>query len=474
MISGSAALLLQAYPARTPAEIKAVLMNTAETDIMNKAAFFGGDLAPISRIGGGEVRVDDALASPAAAWDKRLPSGGLSFGFVDVSGITYITRQVVLHNYSASAITYTIAKSFRFADDEASGAVTLTTPTKIKVAAYGTRTFRVTMRIDGSLLPANSMNSGANGANGAALTANEYDGYITLTAPSGSIHLPWHVLPRQAAKEIAGAMAFSGGAAAVDLTNNGAGWAQNDAYSLLAVSPDIPRGGKGTGTPTPDIASVGVNTYPVMDYCDAGLSFVWVFAINSHERQSHLLPVSYQLFLDTDMDGVDDYMVTNADQAGPWGASDGRQLTWTIDLATGAADAWFYTEHATNTGNTVLWLCGEQIGMNGADLAMYGAGTVVGLDVFAADIYYGGPGDLVEDLAITPYGEEFYGYGAGYAPVPDLAGLSTDTMYVDWYGTWPGNTPQLGIMLLSNGDRGAGYRGGATEATETILLYPAP
>ena len=46
--------------------------------------------------------------------------------------------------------------------------------------------------------------------------------------------------------------------------------------------------------------------------------------------------------------------------------------------------------------------------------------------------------------------------------MPDLARLSTETMYVDWYGTWPGNTPQLGIMLLSNGDRGAGYRGGAT------------
>ncbi len=96
MVTGSAALLVQAFPARTPAEIKAVLMNTAETDIMNTPAFFGGDLAPISRIGGGEVRVDQALESTAAAWDaRRLPSGGLSFGFVDVAGVKYITKQVV-------------------------------------------------------------------------------------------------------------------------------------------------------------------------------------------------------------------------------------------------------------------------------------------------------------------------------------------------------------------------------------------
>ena len=180
--------------------------------------------------------------------------------------------------------------------------------------------------------------------------------------------------------------------------------------------------------------------------------------------------MSYQLFLDIDLDGVDDYMVTNADLPVPGGSTDGRQLAWTIDLATGAADAWFYAEHATNTANTALYLCAEQVGLSGADLAYYGAGTNVGLDVYAADIYYGGPGDLVSDLVITPYGEAFYGYRAGGT---DVAPLSTGTLYVDYYGTWPGNTDDLGILLFSNGDRGSGCRGGATEATETILLFPA-
>ncbi len=129
---------------------------------------------------------------------------------------------------------------------------------------------------------------------------------------------------------------------------------------------------------------------------DTDPSFLWAFAINSHERQSHLLPVSYQLFLDTNLDGVDDYMVTNADQAGPGASPTGGSSTWTIDLATGGADAWFYAEHGTNTGNTALYLCAEQVGMSFGDLAWYGAGTNVGLDVYAADIYYGGPGDLVE------------------------------------------------------------------------------
>ena len=468
MVTGSAALLVQAYPARTPAEIKAALMNTAEIDIMNKPAFFGGGLAPISRIGGGEVRVDQALESTAAAWDARALSGGLSFGFADVAGVKYITRQVALHNYSDHEQVFEIASSFRFADDEASGAVTIKAPAKIKVAAFGTRTFRVTIRIDGTLLPANAMNSGANGANPAPLTLNEYDGYLTLTSPDGSIHLPWHVLPRQAAKEFAGSMVFGGPVATVSLDNQGVGWAQNDAYTLLAVSPDIPTGTPGSGAPTPDIAAIGVNTFPVpAGFCsDTDPSFLWAFAINSHERQSHLLPVSYQLFLDINLDGVDDYMITNADQGGPWGASDGRQLVWAIDLATGDASAWFYAEHGTNTGNTALYLCAEQVGLSYGDLAWYGAGTNVGLDVYAADIYYGGPGDLVADLVITPYGEGYYG-----SPV-DVAPLSGGTMTVTDYGLFPGNTPELGVLLFSNGDRGSGLRGGATEATEAILLLP--
>jgi subtilisin family serine protease len=78
MVSGAAALLMDAYPNRSWAEIKAVLMNTGETDIMNEPAFFGGYQAAISRIGGGEVRVNDALDSPLAAWDKNALTGSLS------------------------------------------------------------------------------------------------------------------------------------------------------------------------------------------------------------------------------------------------------------------------------------------------------------------------------------------------------------------------------------------------------------
>jgi len=45
---------------------------------------------------------------------------------------------------------------------------------------------------------------------------------------------------------------------------------------------------------------------------------------------------------------------------------------------------------------------------------------------------------------------------------------------------FPGNTRESGIMLMTNGDRGAGAHGGATEDTEALLFLmpsvtpPAP
>ena len=168
------------------------------------------------------------------------------------------------------------------------------------------------------------------------------------------------------------------------------------------------------------------------------------------------------MYLDTNRDGTDDYVVLNRDFSSLNTISDGRQLTWVVNLATGTASAFFFAEHSMNTGNTALYICGEQIGMNAANMGA----TQVDMDVFAQDFYFGGPGDLVEGLTVTPLGERFYG-----VPV-DVAGNSYNPAGLSVYDftLFPGNTPELGLMLFTNGDRGAGARGGATQDTEALLF----
>ena len=71
MVAGAAALMVQAYPNRSPENIKAMLMNSAETAVYTNPALLPGELAPITRIGAGELRVDRAIALGRARGTAR-------------------------------------------------------------------------------------------------------------------------------------------------------------------------------------------------------------------------------------------------------------------------------------------------------------------------------------------------------------------------------------------------------------------
>jgi len=462
MVSGSAAILLQSAPNLKPAEIKARLINTGDTDIQTDP---NTGLAPISRIGGGEVRVDKALSNQVAAWDAKTLQGALSFGFVDVDkNVVNLQKIVKIRNYSNKTRNFSVTPTFRYEDDALRGAVSVHVPSgKVMVKAGNTATVVVEMRIIGALLTGNAMNSGSSGADPDSLTFNEYDGYLVFDDGINPIKMPWHVLPRKAANvKSRTRLNIKKGVDEISLKNTGVGTAQLDAFSLIALSDNQSSGGLGEQSPTPDIRAVGVSTIPVpAGFCSANDSFVWVFAINSWERQQHLLPVSYQVVLDTNQDGAPDYVVLNRDLSGPTTITDGRQLTWVLDVATGTLGAFFFAEHATNTGNTMLTICGEQIGMNASNFL----NTPVNTDVFADDFYFGGPGDAVTGLTITPLGERYLGTTEG-----DIPAQSKGILNVQDFGELPGNSPELGLMLITNGDRGPENRGGATQKSEAILI----
>jgi hypothetical protein len=100
------------------------------------------------------------------------------------------------------------------------------------------------------------------------------------------------------------------------------------------------------------------------------------------------------------------------------------------------------------------------VGLTGTDMLS----TNVNAYVIAQDFYYGGPGDLVGGLTITPLGEQYLGL-----PI-DIPGGQQGQMTVVDFGPFPGNSPELGVMLVTNGDRGTGNYGGATHDTEALLF----
>lgn len=465
MVSGSAALVKDAYPSRGPLEIKAVLVNTAETNIKNKAELLGGGLAPIARIGGGEVRVDRAVLATAAAWDSRTLQPAISLGFNDWSRTNILRRPgVTVRNYSNVGKTYKIEVSYRFADDAARNALTISAPKQVFVSANGVGNFGINYVLRTENLEdwnESGPNSGEQGANADLLTRYEYDGYITLTNvrdPNDAIHLPWHILPRKAGEV---ALRWNNAGHYVEVKNNGVGTTRVESYSLIARNGNLPEGGPGENNPTPDLRYFGYATYPVpAGYCSDVNSFVMAFAFNMFEPLSHSnAPAELDLYLDVDQDGVDDYNVFTFDLSLSGNATDGRNVTWVTDLATGATDAWFYTDHQFNSGNTVMLICGEQIGMNADNFF-----DPMDVAAYAVDWFNGvGITDAFEGITISPYGEQYGAWfeNGGFVSTR-LAPQAIDKLRIVNWGQTTNNT-EMGLLLL--------YRDGAVPGVEAAALY---
>ena len=182
MVAGSAALLLKARPALSPSEVKSLLMNTGETNIGINPVGLPGVLAPITRIGGGEVRVDKAVASQTAAWDKDDEAGSLSFGYsptVEADG--KLKRKVVVRNYGATARTYAITPASATRTTRRAARSRSRRPASIKVqrrqdrasSTSSSRSTRASCRVW-------TLNGGPKGGDGYRLQGVEFDGYINL------------------------------------------------------------------------------------------------------------------------------------------------------------------------------------------------------------------------------------------------------------------------------------------------------
>ncbi len=495
MVTGAATLLKGAFPSRSALEIKAVLMNTAETTVYTNPALTPGVLAPITRIGGGELRVDRALDSPLAIWDAAGKSGSLSFGFVDGTKTVTLTRKLTVRNYSKNTIDLKITSQFRYANDKSNGAVKIGVPSSLRLQPKQTKTINVTATIDARKLNSWTVNGGAGGTSPAALDLLEFDGYInfdrlgTTKDDKDPAHVAWQVLPRKA-----GDVRADGGSTVVlngivesgpfaglpggskTLKNVGVNPAAVDVYSLVGTSPDLPLAPKGSNAPVIDLKAVGVQTWLVKaGYCGPTDSFVYRIAVSQWERQTTAI-VPGEIDVDIDVNGDDspDYQVFSS-PASLGALSDGRALTFVYNYATSAISAWFYTDHATNDSNLILTICGDQIGMDVADL-----GTPLTMDVTAFDWYYRNYAvtDKIAGIEVAPYRERFS--GVVNAASGNIPRQSSATLTVGDYGEADSNPSETGLLLILNAERtsvnGVLYHGGAPAGRESLPLtvVPAP
>lgn len=404
MVSGAAALLIEAFPKRSPERIKAMLMNSAETVVYTNPALQPGSLAPITRIGAGEVRVDRAVSLNTVAWNKKSKSAALSFGALEVDKKTTVEQTLRVDNMSDVDKTFTITPSFRFASDEATGAVLVKAPGSVRVRAGSHADIDVKLVIDPALLASWAMNGGSLGGSGDAFNGPEYDGYLTLTNGAEKLSVPWHVLPRKAAADVA-QLKSNRGQSWLSFNNKGAEVGDFDLFSLTGVSKKIPNSQlpkPGDSFAVVDMRAFGVRHLPAAVFGDDYLEF----AISTQQRRAHPnYPAEFDVYIDVGADGTDDFVVYNAESGGF--AATGQNLVFIVNLATGAGAAYFYADADLNSGNIIMTIPMAAMGV--------APGTTLGLSAYVFDNYFTGANtDAIEGMRFTP-GQPRY---ASADPVP--------------------------------------------------------
>jgi subtilisin family serine protease len=440
MVSGAAALLVQAFPARSPLEIKAALMNNAETNILTNPATLPGVLAPITRIGGGEVRVDRAVAAKFAAWTVDSPSAGLSFGYQAASGNLTLNKTVMLRNYTTKLLKLPVSAGFRYADDAASGAVKLSVPKTVTLPPRGSVKFNVQMKIDASRLPVWTLDGGAQGGNGPLLQTVEFDGYLTVGAGADTVRLPWHVLPHKAAQVSArpGTVKLVGGKGSTVLQNRGVLPGQVDVFALTGTSPRIGDAllpGPGDNYAMIDLKSVGARLVDI-----GGGEYGVQFGINTYGERSHpSYPAGFEVDIDTDGDSIPDFAVYS-DELGSTFAATGQTAVYVVDLSNGTGGAYFYADADLNSGNMILTAPLSVLGLTpSSQFSFY----VLGYDnYFTGDVT-----DFIDTMTVTLDTPRFAGGG-----LPAT-------------GVRPGGQAPLAIQAIAGGDVAS------PSQTGLLLLY---
>lgn len=336
------------------------------------------------------------------AWNSQ--TGSLSFDYDGVSANISMTRKLAIQNLSNDPVEYKLSSNFRYGDDQLNDTDAIQinfVPSNITVAAGNIATVDVTLKVSAKNLRHWTLDAGQFGASGTNIYCSnpnpqngcptlqmfEYDGFVTVEGSNASaVHLPWQILPKRAANTAIGSLAHS----SVTLKNTAKYKpGDTDVFSLMDISPNnceivdiagncidanyVPGIWPGLNKSPIDIHEVGVRSYVIPGLNKAlGLprapdgaipDEVIDFAVTTYDspyRASHNYPVKFDIFVDSNQDGLNDYVVFNADLNN---AADGRNAVFVFSFSKGTITPYFYSFTDFNSQNWILPVPAAAVGL---------------------------------------------------------------------------------------------------------------
>jgi subtilisin family serine protease len=348
-VTGSAALVVQAHPTWTPAQIKAALMNTASTSL-----YVG--TPPSIRLGGA------GIVQPAKAVDTKIiattgpGTSSISFGDPAAGSPYSATEAITFWNNGGSAVTLNLSTS----NQALLGGSLSLAKSSVSVPAGGSATVNVKLTYSAAAvaaLPAAEASQCNPGGTCALATARG----LVLATPTTSgtglyqLRIPWLVAPRGTSSIKATPTKVTFGASSsktVNVSNSGIHDGNADFYALGQTSPDS---GKGAG----DLRATGVQSF--VDGSDRDL----VFAINTWHAWSNPAQFEVDTYVDTNNDGIPNFDVVSADYgAVTTGSYSGQVATFVFTYpAFHLVDIWLGDE-PMNGSTMELFVPASELGMS--------------------------------------------------------------------------------------------------------------
>jgi hypothetical protein len=416
----------------------------------------------------------------------------MSFGYQAVTGKYVTTRHGVVANLSDEDRWYDLSASFRYANDENLGVSLKVTPRRLFVPAQGYKAFFVKLTVDASQLrewpvfTGDALNKGFNGNASAPLTRQEYDGYVTIDGgENNTVHLAWQILPKRAAsvRPTRSSLNFGAHDTSKTLTlRNTANFQDGDVdvFALVDQSPNIyyyevfddisfidectggvfPGGSPGPGcNETPiDIKEVGVRDFGAGTAATNDDLIEFGVTIWDSPYRAGQFPVEFDVYIDSNRDGVDDWVVFNYDLA--LNGSDGRNAVFRCRANFTSCSAFFYTDSGVNTQNWILTVPAAAIGV--------APGQAFNFQVLAADGFFTGaytdcsPGDCASYHTYT-YGQPKFAVNDPFPVVPSNGQVNLTVTKVA--GGDAASPSQFGLLFM--------YRQAPIEReSDSVLIGP--
>jgi len=442
-VAGVAALTRQAHPTWNVQDLKAAIVNTGAPSLV-------GDYKT-SRGGTGLVQPAGSTKSQVVARANDTKFGvSLNFGYQELRKDYSNRSSLKLHNNGSAAATFTVAQA------NAGGRPHTVSFDKTSVTVPGNGDAEVVVQL--AVPAATAGNSNA---------FREVSGLVQLSPASASdnggvtLRVPYYLVPR-ALSDVATDLGKLNGvnpSTAATITNKKGvitGGADFYAWGLF----DKPQPGSQKDGSSNDVRAVGVQSFPI-----SATDAFMVFAVNTYDRWSNASTSEFDIYVDVDGDGKDDYVIVGVDNGAiTTGEFDGVFNTFVFDLVSGAASSIgaANTFAPTDASTALLGVTASQLCGTKPKTCVSPSNPRFSYHVVSFDLFGRGTSKAVAGVARFNAFSSAISQG-GFATVAP-GGSASVPVQVDT-AEWA-KTPALGVMVVTT-DNAAG-------AAEAQLLDVKP